>query len=168
MRWRNHVFGVMLALAVTQASAVDPGGAAPEFSLARLGAPQALTLADFRGRVVLIDFWASWCGPCRESMPLYDKLRAEFAPSDFEIIAINLDEAASDAEGFLAKHPVTYPIALDPDGATAKAFGLIGMPSSYLVDQAGVVRARHTGFEVKGLDELRGQIRGLLGATRAQ
>lgn len=160
--WR---FGVLLALVAARAHAIEPGSVAPEFNLARLGAGQPIALSDLRGKIVLIDFWASWCGPCRESMPLYDKLRAEFAPNGFEVVAINLDEVQTDAEAFLARHPVSYPVGLDPTGDTAKTFGLVGMPSSYLVDQVGIVRARHTGFKAKHIDELRHQILGLLGAA---
>jgi thiol-disulfide isomerase/thioredoxin len=149
------------------AQAVDVGQPVPPFSVANHEGDQRVTRENLRGKVVLIDFWASWCGPCRESMPLYDKLRAEFPHERFDILAINLDEEYSDAQAFLAKNKVSYPVALDPLGTTAQVFGLVGMPSSFLIDQQGVVRQRHTGFRAKDIDALRREIGALLGDAHA-
>jgi thiol-disulfide isomerase/thioredoxin len=149
--------------AVAPAFAVEPGAPAPAFSLPTFDSAPAVSLADLRGKVVFVDFWASWCSPCRQSLPLYDKLRNDFAPADFVILAIGLDEDVADAKGFLAEHPVKYTTLQNPQGDVAKAFDLKGMPSSYLIDRAGVVRARHIGFEPKDIDVLKTQIADLLG-----
>jgi thiol-disulfide isomerase/thioredoxin len=149
------------------AQAIDVGQTAPPFSVASHDGETRVTRENLRGKVVLVDFWASWCGPCRESMPLYDKLRAEFPTDRFDVLAINLDEEYSDAQAFLAKNKVSYPVALDPLGTTAQSFGLVGMPSSFLLDEKGVIRQRHTGFKAKDIDELRKQIQQLLGETNA-
>jgi len=158
---------LLFALLTSSAQAVDVGQPAPDFSLANMADHSLVTRQSIRGKVVLVDFWASWCGPCRQSMPLYDKLRAEFSPERFDILAINLDEEYTDAQAFMEKNKVSYPVALDPGGGCAKAFGLIGMPSSFLLDADGVVRARHNGFREKDIDELRTQITALLGKTDA-
>ena len=158
---------LLLVLLAASAQAVDVGQPAPPFSVASHDGEARVTRENLKGKVVLVDFWASWCGPCRESMPLYDKLRAEFPTDRFDVLAINLDEEYSDAQAFLAKNKVSYPVALDPLGTTAQSFGLVGMPSSFLLDANGVVRQRHTGFKAKDIDELRKEIKQLLGDAGA-
>lgn len=143
--------------------AAQTGQPAPAFNLKKIGADGSLSLADLKGKVVLVDFWASWCGPCRQSLPLYNKLRAEFPRQDFDIVAINLDEDVADAKTFLAQHPIEYTALQNPQGDIAKAFDLKGMPSSYLVDRDGIVRASHVGFDSKDIDGLRTQIAQLTG-----
>jgi len=151
----------LLALAA-QAGAVEPGAPAPAFSLATFDPAQKVSLSAYRGKVVFIDFWASWCSPCRQSLPLYDKLGASYAAADFAILAISLDEEIDDAKAFLAEHPVKYTTLQNPQGDVAKAFDLKGMPSSYLIDRDGIVRARHVGFEPKDIDALKHEIADLI------
>ncbi len=154
---------VLTGLAAQTCAAVEIGSPSPDFHLPRLGADTLLRLTELRGKIVLVDFWASWCGPCRESLPQYEKLYTEYPRSDFEIVAINLDEDLADAKKFLAAHPVSYPIALDPAGNVPKAFGLVGMPTSYLLDRNGVVRMSYQGFKTEDLDRLRQEIHRLSG-----
>ena len=156
---RTLLFGLTLAFA---ASAAEPGTPAPGFT-AKTFDGKEVSLADFRGKVVFVDFWASWCSPCRESLPLYDKLAADFGADDFAIIAVNLDETASDARKFMTQHPVRYTIVQNPQGDIPKAFGVSGMPSSYLIDRDGTIRQRHIGFNKKDLDMLRAEVNKLLG-----
>ena len=156
---RTVLFG--LALAVT-ASAAEPGTQAPGFSAKTFEGKQ-ISLADYRGKIVFVDFWASWCSPCRESLPLYDKLAADFGGDDFIVIAVNLDETAADAKKFMAEHPVKYTVVQDPDGDIPKVFGVSGMPSSYLIDRDGTIRQRHVGFSKKDVDMLRAEVTKLLG-----
>ncbi len=146
---------ILVLLLVPLAHAVGVGAPAPDFDLPRLDSKTRLHLAELRGKIVLIDFWASWCGPCREALPQYDKLYAEFPRSEFEIVAVNLDENVADAKKFLAEHAVHYPVALDPAGGVPQSFGLIGMPTSYLVDRKGVIRLSYSGFKPQDLDTLR-------------
>lgn len=151
-----------LSLPAATAFAVDPGAPAPGFDAPTFDNRQ-IHLSDFRGKVVFVDFWASWCSPCRQALPLYNTLSGEFSPSDFAVIAVNVDENAADARKFLADHPVKYTIVQNPKGDIPKAFGIDGMPSSYLIDRDGTVRDRHVGFEPKDIDALRGKIAKLIG-----
>jgi peroxiredoxin len=153
------LFGLTLAFA---AAAAEPGTQAPGFTATTFEGKQ-VSLADYRGKIVFVDFWASWCSPCRESLPLYDKLAADFGADDFAVIAVNLDETAADAKKFIAQHPVRYTIVQNPQGDIPKMFGVAGMPSSYLIDRDGTIRQRHIGFDKKDVDMLRAEVTKLLG-----
>ena len=151
------LFVAMLSSAVA-AHATGVGDRAPDFRLPQLGKDSQLGLGDVRGKVVFVDFWASWCSPCREAMPQYEKLYTSLPRDQFAIVAVNVDETRGDAEKFLAAHPVSYAIVFDPAGDVPKAYGLIGMPTSYLIDRNGVVRWRGQGFKSGDIDTLRQQI----------
>jgi thiol-disulfide isomerase/thioredoxin len=94
-------------------------------------------LSDYRGKVVYLDFWASWCDPCRRSFPWMNELQSRYGQDGFAVIAINLDESTEDAKKFLQQIPASFDIAYDPSGKTAEAYGLRAMPSSYLIDRNG-------------------------------
>lgn len=130
----------------------EAGQQAPKVALPLLenGVPGKLsTLEDYRGKLVYLDFWASWCGPCRQSLPILNDIRAQFANDDFEVLAINVDEKLSDALKFLKKYPVDYPVLLDPKGQSPRAYGVPGMPTAYLIDEQGIVIYKHSGFHKK-------------------
>lgn len=156
------LLAMALLVAASMGYAVEPGAAAPAFSLMPFAGTRPVGLSDYRGKVVLVDFWASWCGPCRQSLPLYNGLQVNFPASDFAILAVGLDEDVADARAFLHEHPVKYAALQNPQGDVAQAFGLKGMPSSYLIDRAGVVRYAHTGFEPKDIDALKREIAALV------
>ena len=101
------------------------------------------------GKVVLLDFWASWCGPCRESFPWMNKMQAKYGDKGLTIIAINLDQSADEAQTFLQRYPADFQLAFDPNGLSAEAIGVAGMPTSFLLDQAGNVKERFIGFSPK-------------------
>lgn len=153
---------VMLFLS-SQSFAASVGSAAPPIQLQSLTTGQMMPLSSLRGKVVLVDFWASWCVPCRKSLPLFNDLRARIGADKFEIYAVNLDENKSDALGFLAKYPVSYPVVWDQAQSTPEQYQVMGMPSSYLVDQNGVLRAVHKGFKEEDIAKYEQEIRGLLG-----
>ena len=136
--------------------AAGEGEAAPVFSLPDLRNPsQSLSLSDYRGQVVYLDFWASWCGPCRRSFPVLEEVYQEFSEQGFTVVAVNVDEETEMAMEFLERYPVSYPLLLDPDGNTPALYGIKGMPTAYLIDRAGVVRHVHEGFRKSDAEVVR-------------
>ncbi|HKX56944.1 MAG TPA: TlpA disulfide reductase family protein [Xanthomonadales bacterium] len=144
--------GIALSLPL---AAFERGESPPGFTLPSLDGATNTTLDDYRGQWVYVDFWASWCGPCRQSLPLYEALFQEYASQDLQILAINLDETREDATGFLAKHPVTYTVLWDPAGNTPREWNLKVMASSYLLDPAGKLVKVWAGFEETHIQEIR-------------
>lgn len=124
------------------------GGAAAHEDLAQLD------LAAYKGKVVYLDFWASWCAPCRRSFPWLDALDRKHRPDGFVVIAVNVDTDRALAAGFLKEVPVGFKVAYDPKGELAAQWRLLGMPSSFLIDRSGKVRSSHQGFR-KGDEALR-------------
>lgn len=116
------------------------GQPAPGFALPSVRDPEAVVaLADFRGRAVVVNFFASWCGPCRRELPDFEAVAREFE-DDVAFVAVNVQETRADALGILEEAGVTFPAVLDSDGEVARRYGLRGMPSTYLLDREGVVR----------------------------
>jgi len=129
------------------AAAVQPGDPLPAVSARELEAPAApLALGSFRGSVVYVDFWASWCVPCRVSMPALERMYRKYRGLGLRVVGVNKDVAHADAERFLKRVAVSFPLVADGDDAVARAFDVQAMPSGYLVDRRGVVRYVHRGF----------------------
>jgi thiol-disulfide isomerase/thioredoxin len=148
-----------------RSAGVEEGQPAPAVELPVLGDESGATtsLESLRGKVVYVDFWASWCGPCRLSFPVLDELYKEFAAQGFEVLAINVDEVEDEALEFLQEVPVSYRTVRDDSGATPQAYGILGMPTGFLVDRQGVVRKVHQGFRKSDGEKLRGELIELLG-----
>lgn len=119
-------------------------------------------LEAYRGKVVYLDFWATWCPPCRKSMPALNRLRNELQSSGFEVVAINVDEHQSDAQKYLEKHSVDYPIIFDSTASCPKVYDLQGMPTSYLIDQYGVIQDVHIGYRQGDIKAIRAKVNTLL------
>ena len=119
-------------------------------------------LADYKGKVVLLDFWASWCPPCKTSFPALDALYRELQPRGLEVLAVNVDERRRDADVFLQQHPHAMPVLFDPKGDAPQAFAVRGMPSSVLVDRTGNIRFTHMGYSEKVIASYRQEIGVLL------
>jgi peroxiredoxin len=122
-------------------------------------------LSDFKGKVVLVDFWASWCRPCVRSLPAIDGLYRKFRGRGLDVFAVNMDQQRRDADAFLSKVPHAMRIIFDADGQALSAFGLAGIPSLVLIDRLGSVRFVHAGYSDKIGDEVRPEIEILLSET---
>ena len=122
-------------------------------------------LAGLSGKVVLVDFWASWCGPCLRSFPWMNELQHRHAGEGLVIVAVNLDQDRALADAFIKKLPPKFRVEFDPAGQIATRFGVEAMPTSFLIDRRGQVRARHAGFRDALRTEREQQIQQLLKET---
>lgn len=153
--------GVALAgtamLDVTSAhAAAAVGDRAPDIVLPECAVAQRLS--DLRGRLVYLDFWASWCTPCRLSFPWMGELQKRHGGRGLQVVAVNLDVRRADADAFLARYPAGIAIAFDPRGVSAEAFGVRAMPTSVLIDPDGRIRAVHRGFRLEDAAALEAKV----------
>ncbi|MFT4822283.1 MAG: thiol-disulfide isomerase/thioredoxin [Halioglobus sp.] len=164
MRLIRLLLALCLLLPVCSlAAGVAVGDIAPEVELIQLPEDgSSASLSSLRGKVVYLDFWASWCGPCRLSFPQLEAMRTELRPRGFEVFAINVDEIKEDALRFLAELPVSYPVVHDAAGDTPAKWGILGMPTGFLIDREGTVRKVHTGYRKSDGVALRAEILKLL------
>ena len=154
-----YKLALLLLFFVAMAKA-DP---APNFSLPLLDESGAITsLKDYRGKIIYLDFWASWCGPCKISLPLLNDLYRELGDQGFTVLAVNVDENVAKAKKFLKRFPVDYPVLLDTDASTAKDYHVAGMPTSFLIDQTGNIVLTHQGFKENDIDLIRDHVRALM------
>lgn len=146
-----------LALRPMLADALPSGAPVPEFAL-RTDAGET-SLAALRGRVVWLDFWASWCAPCRRSFPWMQAMHARYGAQGLEVVALNVDTRPELARRFLAEHPVGFTIAYDASGESARRFGVRAMPTSVLIGTDGRVIAVHAGFRDEDREVLEAMLR---------
>lgn len=121
--------------------------------VSRTMAASAIDLAEFRGKVVVVDFWASWCVPCRRSFPWMNTMQEKYGDHGLVFIGVNMDADPALAEEFLQAYPAQFRILSDPGGALAREYDVIAMPSSYVFGRDGELITRHLGFKVKRQDE---------------
>lgn len=155
--------GAVLATTPELGAAADPSrpGLTPSLSLPdATGA--AVSLESLKGRVVLVDIWASWCPPCKAAFPAYDALFTEYRDRGLEVLAINVDETRKAADAFLRGRTYAVRVLFDPTGSAPAGFKLKAMPTSYLVDRKGVTRFAHEGFNERVLAQYRREIEQLL------
>jgi thiol-disulfide isomerase/thioredoxin len=136
-------------------------GASPASETAA-AAPAWPLLKPLNGKVVLVDFWASWCAPCLQSFPWMNELQQKHAGEGLVIVAVNLDQDRALADAFLRKVPAKFRLEYDPAGNIARQFDVQAMPTSFLIDRSGRVRTRHAGFKDKHRAEREKQIEQLL------
>ncbi|MBL8309218.1 MAG: TlpA family protein disulfide reductase [Burkholderiales bacterium] len=147
-----------------ESAAVDVGAPAPDVSLPALTGKFESSQA--RGKVLYVDFWASWCVPCRQSFPWMNEMQAKYAARGLQIVAINVDAKRADAERFLGQVESKVTIAFDANGDTPKRFGVKGMPSSYLIAGDGRLIKAHSGFRDSDKAALEAAIVAALDATQ--
>lgn len=162
MKTSNLVF-LLCVLAMT--SLVADAAPIPGSDVNLESASGNISLNDLRGKVVYLDFWASWCGPCRKSFPWMNTMHGKYADKGLVIIAVNEDSNREDAEKFLEKIPADFKIAFDPDNKLAEMLKLEAMPSSYLIAKDGSIIRKHLGFKTAKMDDYEARIRNALGLT---
>ena len=158
----SATLAILLSIYSFASLAVDVGQPAPQFTLPTLLQDQPTSLKQYAGKVVYLDFWASWCAPCRTSFPLLAKLHEKLKAQGFEVVGINLDENKANAEKFLKEFPVGFTVLRDTKGEWADQFVVESMPTSFIIDKQGVVQNIHHGFTSGDIKELEEKITKLL------
>ena len=152
-----------LTLLPSLGKAVSVGNQAPSFSLPLLDdQKKMINLASSEGKLRYLDFWASWCAPCRLSLPAILELQNELGTDQLEVIAINVDENPKDAQRFLKRFAPKHNVLMDPKGEVAALYELPGMPTSFIINGAGEVVYRHLGFKENDINIIRQQLMTLL------
>lgn len=146
------IAGLAVLLAITTAFGADADG-------------PSLDLANFRGQVVVVDFWASWCKPCRQSIPWLNGLRARYGSQGLVIVGVNVDAERADADRFLRDVPIDFNVLYDPQGKLAQQFRVQGMPSTFVYDRDGKLAHTLLGYREARRDEHEAQIQALLSRT---
>lgn len=158
--WRGLVAAAVLAVPVF--ANVPAAAPAPAFELAARGG-STINLAQYKGQVVMLNFWATWCAPCRQEMPLLEGIHKKYKPMGFTMIGVNVEPDPKAAEAWLAKQPpVSFPILFDTDSKVSKLYKVNGMPNSVIIDRKGNVRVLHRGYKPGDENEYLNHIRALV------
>lgn len=131
---------------------------APDFELPVMGTEETMSLSEYRGQVVLIDFWATWCTPCHDALPFYEQMLDKYGDQNLEVLAVSIDRDADDIREFAEDHSLDLPLLHDADQQAFVQFNPAAMPTTYFVDPNGVVQSVHTGFNVDDRDKLEAKI----------
>lgn len=140
------------------ALATEAGELAPDFSLSDISG-NTVKLSDFKGKVVYLDFWASWCGPCKQSFPWMNEMHVKYAGQGLQIVAVNLDTKPESAKQFLTGNPASFTVLLDPASSTPSKYKIKGMPTSILIGAHGKIVSRHAGFKASEIEALEAEIK---------
>lgn len=162
MRFLRISLAMTVLTLSAQAIALEAGSSAPNLSGATSDG-RTLSLDQFRGQVVYVDFWASWCAPCREELPVLNTLHQRYRDRGFTVLGINVDTDRKSAQRMIDQIVPAFPIVFDPNGKWPEAFGLRDMPSSFLIDGTGVVRYVEKGFREKDVPQIEAAIKAALG-----
>ena len=149
-RWLPALLSGWLML--LPAMAAVTGSAAPDFTL-KSASGENLKLSEYRGEVVLINFWASWCGPCRQEMPALDELHNRYRALGFTVLGVNVEEDSRKAREVLKDLQVSFPVLLDDRSTVSRLYDIVAMPSTVLVDRNGNIRYLHKGYQ-PGLEDV--------------
>jgi thiol-disulfide isomerase/thioredoxin len=151
--WLTSLMAGCLMMSPAMAGVIT--GTAPDFTLKSAGG-ENLRLSEFRGEVVLINFWASWCGPCREEMPLLDQLHNRYQSLGFTVLGVNVEEDPHKALRLLKDLHVSFPVLFDDQSTVSRLYDIVAMPSTVLVDRNGNMRYLHKGYQ-PGLEDVYAQ-----------
>lgn len=143
---RILVLSALLCAALALPAAAATPEPAPDFTL-KSAAGTNVRLAELRGEVVMVNFWATWCGPCRQEMPLLEKLYGKYKDLGFTLLGVNVEQDSAAARRYLQDVKVSFPVLFDPDNGVTRQFGVQGMPSTVLIDRSGNVRFVHKGYK---------------------
>jgi peroxiredoxin len=157
---RCAMAAIVLASTAFAASG-DASGPAPSFTLTNLtGQPGGL--GEYKGQVVMVNFWATWCGPCQQEMPLLDQMYKKYKLAGFTLIGVNVDKESPAVKELLARKPVSFPVLLDPANQVSKAYHVDEMPSSVIIDRKGQIRYIHRGYKPGDENDYQDRIRQLI------
>lgn len=155
--------GVVSFIPVNFVQSAEVGQQLSPCALTKLkNSQQSLDLDNYSGKVMYLDFWASWCPPCAKSFPFLNEMHQQYHNEGLQIIGINLDENPDDAIKFLSEYPASFTLASDLSKQCAEELGVPAMPSSYLIDKKGVIRHIHLGFRAGETQALRDKVKQLL------
>lgn len=161
----KHLFLLFAVLMLSRTVlAIEPGEPAPEFELLDAQG-KTVRLSDYRGKTVYLDFWASWCVPCRVSFPWMNDLHSKYAAKGVEVIAVSVDKKRADADRFISAQSPRFVVLFDESGTSPKSFKVPSMPSSYLIGPDGKVISVHSGFKDSTAEEIESEIAKVTGAT---
>jgi thiol-disulfide isomerase/thioredoxin len=161
---KNRIASIVLGALIVTLPAVGGGsasGPAPQFTLGAKGG-SSLSLAQYKGQVVMLNFWASWCGPCRQEMPLLENIYKKYNKMGFTLIGVNVEPDSKAADDWLKQTPVSFPVIYDKDSQVSKLYDVSGMPSTVIIDRKGNIRVLHRGYKPGDENEYLDSIRTLV------
>jgi len=163
MKMKNILLGLLFSAfaATSLASSGLTGQTAPDFAL-KSSSGENLRLSEYRGDVVMVNFWATWCGPCRQEMPLLDELYSRYGRVGFSLLGVNIDDNSSKAMNMVSELGVSFPVLFDSSKAVSKLYEVDAMPVTVLIDREGTIRYVHHGYKPGYEDKYLDQIRSLL------
>jgi cytochrome c biogenesis protein CcmG, thiol:disulfide interchange protein DsbE len=153
----------LIGFAAPLAGAADVGAPAPALSLPTASG-ETVAIDQLKGKVVYVDFWASWCAPCRKSFPWMAEMQKKYGPSGFTVVAVNVDKKRPDADRFLQSTPAAFTVVFDPAGTTPTAWNVKAMPTSFVIDAKGNIAMVEAGFKDENVPELENRIKTLVGS----
>jgi len=158
---KMRIAAIVAAALVALPAAAGAPGPAPQFTLtARSGGD--LSLSQYKGQVVMLNFWASWCGPCRQEMPLLENIYKKYSKMGFTLIGVNVEPDSKAADEWLKQTPVSFPVIYDKDSKVSRAYDVAGMPSTVIIDRKGNIRMLHRGYKPGDENEYLDSIRSLV------
>src|SRR3569833_1200012 len=159
---KNRI-ATILALLLSTSAMAGSTGPAPQFTLDSRNGPR-ISLSQYKGQEVMLNFWASWCGPCRQEMPLLENIYKKYNKMGFTLIGVNVEPDSKEAEGFLKglQAPVSFPVIYDKDSTVSKAYDVQGMPSTVIIGRKGNIRVLHRGYKPGDENEYLDSIRTLV------